>query len=135
MERKGQVSPDYLVTIILLGVIALAVFGMFSSTQEQAFRTITQITVKDLAQDIAGELTNIAMMGDGSQKTVRLAKTLEGAPYNITLRTDSVLIMWKDSDYASRFPAVNLNQTEINLLPGEILLRNVNGTIYVENHG
>jgi len=52
MERRGQVAPDYLVTVIFLGILALIVFGAFEHTERQAFTTIERIYAKDVADQL-----------------------------------------------------------------------------------
>jgi hypothetical protein len=72
-------------------------------------------------------------MGDGAERSITLPRTLvRGKPYNITIQQNALLIRSVDRDYAHRFATANINHTKINLDPGEILIKNINGRIYFE---
>ena len=131
--KKGQVSPDFLVTIIFLGIFALIIFGAYDQMQNESIQTIERLYAKDMADRVAESVNSVIMMGDGARKSITLTTTLHGGKdYNITLRPNAVLVRWSDFAYASRFATASLSAPEIPLEPGELYLRNIDGTIYVE---
>lgn len=135
MWEKGQLAPDYLVTIVFLGIIALVAFGAYGHMQQQAFSTIERAYAKDLAERITGAINSVVIMGDGAQKSITLESTLGGREYNLTLRANAVLVRWHGLDQAARFSTASINGTEVTLDPGEILIKNMNGIVYLEQVG
>ena len=134
MDNKAQISPDFLVAIIFLGLIALAIFGTYGDSEKEAFDTIEAIKNKGVADKIAKGIDDASIMGDGSQNIIELPYTLSGGDdYNVTLRPHVLLLYWKDGDVASRYFTGNLNQSEINLTAGDLNISNINGTVYVQN--
>jgi hypothetical protein len=106
--------------------------------------------MKSLADDLASSINSVVIMGDGSQKLIKLANsTLSGREYNITVRKNTVLLQWANvSDVASRFLTTRINTTkfnltlsnmtnitvdEVRLLPGDIMIWKDNGTIFMQN--
>ncbi len=137
--RKGQVSPDYLVTIIFLGLIVFVVLAAFGRSDAQAFQVIERVSAKGIAETVAKAIESTAIMGDGSFKEITLEGTiLGGKSYNMTIRGNAVLVRWGDRDYAARFSTANVNGSyyngsEVYLQPGGIMLNNTNGTVFISN--
>lgn len=139
ISKKGQVSPDYLVTIMFLGIIVFIVLAAFGRSDKQALQVIERVSAKGVAETVAMAIESVAVMGDGSFKGMRLEGTLHGGKsYNITIRGNAVLVRWGDRDYAARFPTSNVNGSYYNgsdvyLYPGDIMLNNTNGTVFISN--
>lgn len=133
MRGCGQVSPDYLIAIIFLGIMALGIFGAYEHMQLQAYDAMDRLFMKDIAERISGSVNSVLVMGSGAEKSIILPASLgDGSKYNLTVRSNAVLVSSSDSDYAARFASTNINQTEIKLKAGVLLIKNVNGKIYFE---
>ncbi len=134
MAKKGQVTPDYIVTIVALGFIAVIALSAYSNHESQALRTMEKLYVKGIADTLARGIDSVAIMGDGASKTLVLEKSVRsGRDYNITLKGNAVLVRTPNYDYVSRYSTSSINGTNMTLLPGELLIRKINGTIYVQN--
>ncbi len=134
MATKGQVTPDYIVTIIALGFIATIALSAYSNHESQALRTMEKLYVKGIADTLARGIDSVAVMGEGASKTIILEKSIRsGRDYNITLKGNAVLVRTPKYDYVSRYSTSSINGTNITLFPGELLIQNLNGTIYVQN--
>jgi hypothetical protein len=129
---KGQVSVDYLIAVIILGFVAIGVFMAFEGNERHALESMRTIKMKGIADSFSHTVNSVALMGEGSQRTVLLPSTTDsGSEYNLTIRGNAVLIRWKDKDYASRFVTSELNSSELNLTPGTITMWNSQGKIFI----
>ena len=132
MENRGQLSVDYLITVILLGIIALVVFTAFDSNERYAFDTMERIYMRDIADGLVKGVSDVMVMGDGSYKEIYLPNsTIRGRSYNVTIFNNLVLVRWGNSDFASRLPASNFNETEILVDHGNLVVWNTNETLYI----
>jgi hypothetical protein len=138
---KGQISVDYLVAIIILGIISLAILQAFGTGDVQARSAIEKAYMRSVADTLASGIDSVAIMGDGAQKVITLPNTtISGRPYNVTIKGNMLLLRWPGSDCAERFATSDLelvmpDQTAANatLLPGNLLITNSNGTIRLQN--
>lgn len=139
MKSNGQFSVDYLIAVIMLGIVALVIFVAFDTNERQVAITTERIYMKGIAEGLANTIDSVLIIGDGAQKEFHVANTtLTGRHYNITIRKNLVLLRWNQSDYAARFATSKLNFTDMNsteiwLQPGDIIIWNSNGTIYLQN--
>jgi len=133
MDVRGQLSVDYMVAIIILGIVLLAIFTAYDNGEQRTLKAAEKSSMVDAAESLAVGINSVVIMGDGSGKNITLVNTTAlGAPYNITIRKNLVLLRWGSSDYVARFSTAGLNITG-NITPGRIELTNRNGTIYVRN--
>jgi len=134
MNNRGQLAPDYLGTVIFLGIMALVMFGAYGHMQGEALNTVERMYAREQAQLLAEGINYVVLMGDGGQKSVRMPRTFEGGyEYNITVRPNVLLLQWQGSDYAARFSTGRLSHAEIKLTPADIMITNINGTIHLES--
>jgi len=150
MDSRGQLSAEYLMAVAVLAIVALAVLASFRNSDSRASAAMEEIYMKSVAEDLASAVNGVVIMGHGSRRLLSLpATTRSGRAYNITLRNNAVLLRWGNaSDYVARFATARLNATEYNttlpdmtnmtvrevrLLPGEIIVWNENGTVYLQN--
>jgi hypothetical protein len=138
MKRLGQVSVDYLITVILLSLVALVVITAYQENERSSFESMRTLQMKDIADTVSDKINDVLVMGNGSRSTTVVPfNTSRGTYYNLSIKGNAVLLRWGEADYASRFMSSGINgsnsSSTIVLQPGRIILWNDNGTIYIKN--
>jgi|GEM_PF-1930296 len=139
MDRKGQISVDLIISIIIAMILFVFILNFAESQYKKTEDTIRVLNAKHIAEKLAREINNQYLAGNGAVKYITLPKTLHGGKiYNIRVFPGAVLVDYtvmgeRNPSYKTLTSDIYGAQNGLNLNPGRIRISNVNGTIYLEN--
>ena len=125
---KGSVSIEFLmIMMFLIGALSVAGGASFIKTQEiQVFTQQQQ--AEDLAQEVGGKINMVHLEGDGFTINVSLPSSLSGAPYNISVTKNFLLVTVQNISYPATLLTKNVSG---QFIQGANTLKNDHGEVKI----
>jgi uncharacterized protein (UPF0333 family) len=125
---RGQSSIEFIIIVgALLFFFTVFVFYVQTSLNEKSDHQRDEV-LYDIAASVQQEVALAQASSTGYQRTFVLPSTVVHLPYNATLQGQYVYLYTLDNRHALSLPVGNVTGV---LIVGSNLIRNVNGSVYV----
>ncbi|MFH1055384.1 MAG: hypothetical protein V1744_04750 [Candidatus Altiarchaeota archaeon] len=133
---KGQMSFDFMVTLGVALVMFVLLLNAAFSQQEQAFDVMGASEARTILDDFAVRMNSVYLAGNNASRTHRLPGALKGGEYTLRVYPRSILLTYDVGQrryYSTRTLAANISTDIADFSGKNIRIRNVGGTIQLEN--
>jgi len=130
MEKKGQVSIEFIIVIVLLLALFLFSLTIFSERNSGYIYSKESYEARLIADKLAAAVNTVHLAGPGTEANVLLEE--RGIDFNVSVTGNAVVVEWRDSHIDSGLLTDNVTTGAIST--GNLVnVKNVNGGIEVEN--
>jgi len=129
MEKKGQVSFEFTIILILLFSLFLFAIWVFQGKNTELIFSKENFEAELLSEKFSREINNVFLAGHGTETKILLEKN---ADFNVSVPGDKVIVSWRG--YYADAPLLTGNVKAGSIRAGGFVnIRNVNGGIEIEN--
>jgi len=129
MDRKGQVSAEFIIVVVLLLGLFLFSLAVFAEKNSGYIYSKERYEARLIADKLAGTINSVYLAGPGAETKVLLEKKPD---LNVSLAGNAVVVEWRGSRLDSAL--LTEDTTAGSLTTGSwVNVKNVNGGIQIEN--
>ncbi len=138
MERKSQISAEFMIVIAILLIIFLSLFIVISKKNSQADSLRKALYAREIADKISASINSAFISGDGTSITEEISGSFkDGTPYTISIYPSVKIV---EITYTSQLDTRHYSSTittssilgDITQINSTITISNSNGVIYIE---
>jgi uncharacterized protein (UPF0333 family) len=131
-HNKSQANVEFLMILSILLIFLLIFISIITKKNDNFDLKNEQLEAKTIVEEIANNINNIYLAGDGSYKEIYLSEKINGiSDYNITIFSEARLVQIDYKKKAYNFPILTSNIDNMILNYGKAEIRNNKGKIEI----